>query len=151
MPTGRYVLQNSVGKNAWGAHVGLLPEETAVPPDVSARWAATNRRVLAGETIRAETCYIRGGEAVHVEEFLAPVRDAAGTIWGLVGVNLDIGERRRAEAAAAGQRGPVAHGDREPAVRLLDLRRGRSLHHEQRHLPVALGQPYRADRRTRAT
>ena len=94
---GRYVLQNSVGQRAWGAHVGLLPEETAVPPDVSARWAATNRRVLAGETIRAETCYLRGGEAIHVEEFLAPVRDATGTIWGLVGINLDIGERRRAE------------------------------------------------------
>ena len=29
--TGRYVLQNSVGKNAWGAHVGLLPEETRCP------------------------------------------------------------------------------------------------------------------------
>ena len=94
--TGRYVLQNSVGKNAWGAHVGLLPEETAVPATVSARWAATNRRALAGETIRAETCYIRDGEAVR-RGVPGTVCDAAGKIWGLVGVNLDIGERRRAE------------------------------------------------------
>ena len=40
---------------------------------------------------------------------------------------------------------PGCDGDEEPAVRLLDLRRGRPLHHEQRHLPVALEQPYRAD------
>ena len=35
---------------------------------------------------------------VHVEELLAPARDAAGGIWGLIGLNIEIGERKRAEA-----------------------------------------------------
>lgn len=95
---GRYVLQNEIGQAAWGSHVGLLPQETAVPEAVRARWVATNRRALSGETIRAETSYVIGGSLTHVEEILAPIRDAAGTIWGFVGVNIDIGERRRAEA-----------------------------------------------------
>ena len=101
MRAARYVLQNEVGRRAWGEHVGLLPEETAVPAEVRERWAATNHRALAGETIRGETSYQGADGPVHVEEILAPVRDASGSIWGLVGVNLDIGERRRAEALLA--------------------------------------------------
>lgn len=96
--SGRYVMQSAVGRRSWGDHRGLQPEETAAPADVRARWMAVNQRVLAGETIRAEASYTSGGRASDVEEFLAPMHDAAGAVWGMVGVSIDISERRRAEA-----------------------------------------------------
>lgn len=96
--SGRYALQSVAGKGIWGDHLGLLPGETDVPAEVRERWIAVNRRVLSGEIIRAEATYTCRGRTSEVEEFLAPVRDAAGAIWGLVGVSIDIGERRRAEA-----------------------------------------------------
>lgn len=96
--SGRYALQSAVGRRSWGDHRGLLPEETAAPTDVRACWNALNTRVLAGETIRVEASYTHDGMTSEVEEFLAPVHDADGAIWGMVGVSIDIGERRRAEA-----------------------------------------------------
>ena len=98
---GRYLLQSAVGRRRWGDHVGLLPNQTAVPAEVRAYWAESNRRVLAGETIRGEKAYLAGADVVHVEELLAPARNAAGTIWGLIGLNIEIGERKRAEARLA--------------------------------------------------
>jgi diguanylate cyclase (GGDEF)-like protein/PAS domain S-box-containing protein len=94
---GRYLLQSAIARQGWGDHVGLLPEETTAPPELRAYWAATNRRVLAGETVRGEISYTLDNRVVHTEEILAPARDPHGEIWGLIGVNLDIGARKRAE------------------------------------------------------
>ena len=94
---GRYILQSAVARQEWGTNLGLSPEETEAPAELRARWAATNRRVLAGETVRGELSYTRDGRDVHTEEILAPARHPDGTIWGLIGVNLDIGPRKRTE------------------------------------------------------
>ena len=98
---GRYRLQNAYGRRIWADDIGLLPADTTAPPDLRSHWTETNRRVLAGETIRREWSYDVADEIVHVEEILAPIRDADGSVWGLVGVNLDIGERKRAELRQA--------------------------------------------------
>ncbi|MFO1075177.1 MAG: EAL domain-containing protein [Geminicoccaceae bacterium] len=99
--SGRYRLQNAYGRRIWADHIGLRPADTEAPPDLKAHWTETNRRALAGEVIRTESSYEVGGETVHVEELLAPILNDDGSIWGLVGVNLDIGERKRAELRLA--------------------------------------------------
>ena len=99
--SGRYLLQNSYGRRLWADHTGLLPKETRAPAELQTHWTDTNRRALAGEIIHTEWSYDFAGKTVHVEEILAPIRNADGTIWGISGVNLDIGERKRAEMRLA--------------------------------------------------
>jgi EAL domain-containing protein (putative c-di-GMP-specific phosphodiesterase class I) len=99
--SGRYLLQNSYGRRLWADHTGLLPKETRAPAELPTHWTDTNRRALAGEIIHTEWSYDFAGKTVHVEEILAPIRNADGTIWGISGVNLDIGERKRAEMRLA--------------------------------------------------
>ncbi len=94
---GRYLLQSAIGRRRWGNHVGLLPSQTAAPPEIRAYWSELNRRVLAGETIRYEKDYVIAGETIHLEELVTPARDANGAIWGLIGLNIDIGVRKLAE------------------------------------------------------
>ena len=93
---GRYVMVNSTTRAHWGDAVGLHPTETAHPPDLVERWTTTNQRALSGETFSYEDAYGEGALLRHVQTFLAPVRNE-GSIIGLVGVNIDITKRKRAE------------------------------------------------------
>ena len=93
---GRYVMVNSTTRTHWGDAVGLHPNETAHPKDLVERWTTTNKRALSGETFSYEDAYGEGAVLRHVETFLAPVRNE-GSIIGLVGVNIDITERKLAE------------------------------------------------------
>jgi diguanylate cyclase (GGDEF)-like protein/PAS domain S-box-containing protein len=98
---GRYVMQNSVGIRLWGENLGLTAAETPAPAELRAIWSANNARVLAGETVRAECTYLRDGEQLHFVGILAPIRDEKGEVSGFVGVDIDITERKRAEARLA--------------------------------------------------
>ena len=54
-------------------------------------------------------------DLVHVEELLAPARDAAGGIWGLIGLNIEIGRaqvRRGPTSAPATLRSRICAGSR---------------------------------------
>ncbi len=94
---GRYALQNRIGREQWGDTVGMRPQDLAIPAALRNAWCASNARALAGETVRAETTQERDGRLIHIEEVLAPIRDAAGTVIGFVGINLDISDRKLAE------------------------------------------------------
>lgn len=96
---GRYSIQNAIGRSIWGDHVGLLPQQTGVPPEIVNVWLDTNRRALAGEVVRGEHCYEYRGQTICVEEILAPLRAPNGRMLGFLGINLDISERKRADAA----------------------------------------------------
>jgi diguanylate cyclase (GGDEF)-like protein/PAS domain S-box-containing protein len=96
---GRYILQNAVGRSIWGVNIGSTPTETGVSSEVTAIWAETNRRALAGEKMRGDFAYQLGDRLVEVEEILAPVYDEHGQIDGLVGVSIDNSERKAAEKA----------------------------------------------------
>ncbi len=88
--------------------LGLEPEELVgrscfdfVPPEWAERASEAWARVLAGESLRMDFCLRRrdGGEvyvvvANHVE------RDERGRVTGVLGLFVDVTERRRAEAEA---------------------------------------------------
>lgn len=96
---GRYILQNAFGREVWGSNLGLSPDQMHINPEVTAHWAETNRRALAGELMRGDFAYRVGDRLLLVEEIIAPVRDESGQVEGLVGISVDNSERKRAEAA----------------------------------------------------
>ncbi|MEM6431442.1 MAG: PAS domain-containing protein, partial [Deinococcota bacterium] len=54
------------------------------------------RRALAGEEITFEAYYAKYNQ--HFERYFAPLKDADGTITGMMGIAYNITERKRAEA-----------------------------------------------------
>lgn len=96
--SGRYVMQNSTSIRHWGNQLGKLPAEVTTDPGVLAHWQANNERALAGEIVRSEVEYVHEGQPRIFQEILAPIREGS-QITGLLGVNVDITERKRAEEA----------------------------------------------------
>ncbi|MBI5303355.1 MAG: GAF domain-containing protein [Chloroflexi bacterium] len=93
---GRYIAQNSTSLQHWGNVIGKCPEELDLPAGILEKWRANNTRALAGEIVTDEAEYIQNGARCTYFEIISPVREA-GEIQGILGVNLDITERKRAE------------------------------------------------------
>ncbi|CAH2604895.1 Histidine kinase [Rhodovastum atsumiense] len=110
---GRILRDNAANRDLWGSlppteswehyanWVGFWP---ATGQRIQAHEWAMSRALLRGEVVRGELveCLPFGGSSRRC--FLnsaAPIRDAAGTIIGGVVVELDVTERRAAEAALA--------------------------------------------------
>jgi PAS domain S-box-containing protein len=73
--------------------VGLTLFEFFHTQDETFRPIASHRRALAGESVLYEGDWMGRTLATHLE----PLRDAAGAVVGVIGVGLDITERKRAE------------------------------------------------------
>ena len=56
-------------------------------------------RAAAGETVRADYTVRMGDQLACVDGMLAPLRDASGAIVEIVGVGVDVTERKRTETA----------------------------------------------------
>ncbi|PKK84464.1 MAG: hypothetical protein CVT49_03825 [candidate division Zixibacteria bacterium HGW-Zixibacteria-1] len=93
---GRYILQNSVCRMHWGDLIGTNPEEAEVRDEVKQIWHENNRRALAGETVEGEVEYLFSGQVEHYYKIIAPIY-YQGRIKGILGLNMDITDRRRAE------------------------------------------------------
>jgi PAS domain S-box-containing protein len=96
---GRYTLQNAVSKAQQRADViGKLPEEVCPNEHDLAIWLDNNRRAFAGEKVEGEVSLSLGGEERFYYNVIAPISDGT-EFYGILGVNIDITERKRAEEA----------------------------------------------------
>lgn len=95
---GRYVLQNSASTRHWGERVGKRVDELDLPQSLRDHWRANDQRAFAGEVVQGEITYQIAGEQHSLHEIIAPIW-SEGEIQGIIGVNIDITDRQRAEAA----------------------------------------------------
>lgn len=95
---GKYNLINNPARQAYGDAEGKRPDEVVLTPMMLKRWEENNRRAFAGEVVRAEVTEDTGGRTRTIEEIIAPVR-AGNEILGILGVNIDVTERRNTERA----------------------------------------------------
>ena len=109
---GRYMLQNAVSKaHQRGDAIGKLPEDICSNKHDLAIWLDNNRRAFAGEKVEGEVTLTLGDEERFYYNVIAPIRDG-DELYGILGVNIDITERKRAEAALK-----KAHGELEQRVK----------------------------------
>ncbi len=95
---GRYVMQNATCREHWGDVVGKRPDDVAPDAETLALWQSNNRRAFAGEVVSGEAELGRAG--AHVHNIIAPIRDG-DEVRGILGINIDITDRKRAEQALA--------------------------------------------------
>ena len=95
---GRYILQNATSKAHWGDAVGKRAEDTAGNEENLVLWRENNRRAFAGEKVEEEVTLTIKGEKRYYYNVIAPIIDA-GQIQGILGLNVDRTERKRAEEA----------------------------------------------------
>jgi len=95
-PQGRYIMQNSFCRQRWGDSIGQRPEDLDIGEEIRSLWMANNRRAMAGETIDEEVAFSFGGRSGFYRNIITPIRDE-GEIRGILGVNLDVTERKQIE------------------------------------------------------
>jgi PAS domain-containing protein len=91
-------MQNSTCRDRWGDVIGKCTEDLEVDEDNLTLWLNNNRRAFTGEVIRGEVELKIEGEKSYYYNILAPVTDG-DQIREILGVNIDINERKQAEEA----------------------------------------------------
>ncbi len=97
-PDGRYMLANPVAKTPYGNIIGKTPAEVCPDERDLALWLDNNRRAFAGERVEGEVELRVHGETRHYYNIITPIR-GDDELYGIVGVNVDITDRVRAERA----------------------------------------------------
>jgi PAS domain S-box-containing protein len=97
-PDGHYVMENAVSKTLWGKFIGKRPEEVCPNKEDLEIWQENNRRAFAGERVEGEVCFTIKGKTRFCHNILTPIRSGDLT-YGILGVNIDITERKLAEEA----------------------------------------------------
>ncbi|WP_052128304.1 diguanylate cyclase domain-containing protein [Neosynechococcus sphagnicola] len=96
--SGKCLMQNSTSIERWGNQIGQRPEASGLSPDLLATWQTSNQRALTGEVVQGEVQYHHQGRSHTFFNIVAPIWEAA-QITGILGVNIDITERKRVEEA----------------------------------------------------
>jgi len=94
--TGRYFIQNTTCKIRWGDVTGKRPEDLSIDKQTLDLWLYNNRRAFSGEIVRGEVEFIREGEKRYYYNVISPIFKK-GIIDGILGFNIDITERKKAE------------------------------------------------------
>ena len=97
-PDGRYMMQNAASRRHWGDAIGKRPEDAAGTAENLSIWLANNRRAFAGEKVEEEVELTVQGEKRFSYNVIAPIRED-DRIAGILGINIDITERKQAQEA----------------------------------------------------
>ncbi len=95
---GRCLMQNAAATKHWGNMLGQRLEDSAISEETRAAWEANNRRAYAGEVVQGEVACLEHGEKRFYYNVVAPIR-VGEEIRGILGFNIDITARKRAESA----------------------------------------------------
>ena len=95
---GRYIMANDVVKSDLPDIIGLRLSDLQVDEGTKAIWTENNRRAFAGEVVQGEVCFEMGGEERVFHNIISPVYDG-DTVQAILGVNIDITDRKRSEEA----------------------------------------------------
>jgi PAS domain S-box-containing protein len=102
-PDGRYIMANSVCRSRYQDLIGKRPEELAVDEATRDLWLDNNRRAFAGEVVAGEVSFTVKGESGFYYNIIAPVYQE-GMVREILGVNIDITDRKLAEDALAAEK-----------------------------------------------
>lgn len=91
----RTILQNRYSKELWGDKHGVHMEDVTDDPEITRKWRRTNDLAFQGIVSTDEIEYLIDGEKRTFRNIVAPVRDGE-EIVGILGLNIDIGEYKRA-------------------------------------------------------
>lgn len=94
----RYILQNETSRKNWGNMIGKTQSDFSdlADPKTLDLWYSNNMRAFKGERISEEVSFHLGGRKHHFINALNPVRKKDSVI-GVIGINIDISERKTAE------------------------------------------------------
>jgi two-component system sensor kinase FixL len=95
---GRYAMQNAVCKQHWGDVAGKRPQDVAPDEQARALWLSNNRRAFSGEVVEGEVVLRVRGQKGTYYNVVSPILHG-DEILGILGVNIDITDRKRAEEA----------------------------------------------------
>ena len=95
---GRYIMQNATSRERWGEIIGQRPEEISKDKDNLDIWLDNNRRAFEGGQIDEEVTLTFEGKKRFCHNVIAPIR-GENTTYGILGMNIDITDRKRAEEA----------------------------------------------------
>jgi signal transduction histidine kinase/CheY-like chemotaxis protein/HAMP domain-containing protein len=94
---GRVLMQSNASVLYWGDLATSPEEERRIGRDVREAWQETNRRAMAGEIVSGERkmTTVDGRERTF-HELVAPFKEG-DRVLGILGINIDITERKRGE------------------------------------------------------
>ena len=96
--SGQYILQNLVSIKNWGDSIGKTPGQIHLRNDLLEKWQENNRKAFEGTVVRDELSVSSKNGVRIYDEIIAPIR-SGDVITGIIGVNIDITERKQAHEA----------------------------------------------------
>lgn len=95
--TQKMIIQNAKSISYWGDTFNVEFAEQNVSSEIIQHWKSNNDRALEGETVRHETKFVIHGNEIYMDEIVAPIFDENNNVTGILGINIDINDRKIAE------------------------------------------------------
>lgn len=118
---GKVLLQNEFSIKNWGENIGKRLSEQDNPEYLKKIWKNNNRRAYLGETINNEIeIPNKQGKKTYLQNIVAPIKDAKGLI-GIMGLNIDISERKKHESELIQAKEKAEESDRLKSAFLANM------------------------------